>query len=135
MDAVEIAKEVRAELKKEFPGYKFSVTADYSSMTIALMEAPESPVAYTTPENMFSKYGYEQLNHHYLDCYSAEDRRWNNTTDRIILTPKAIALFKKITKIANRKNYDNSDIQTDHFDVGYYFNLHIGKWNKPFQVK
>ncbi len=29
-------------------------------------------------------------------------------------------------------NHDNSDIQTDYFDVGWYVDINVGKWNKPF---
>ena len=29
-------------------------------------------------------------------------------------------------------NYDNSDIQTDYFDIGWYVDINVGKWDKPF---
>jgi hypothetical protein len=29
-------------------------------------------------------------------------------------------------------NHDNSDIQTDYFDVGWYIDVNIGDWNKPY---
>lgn len=29
-------------------------------------------------------------------------------------------------------NHDNSDIQSDYFDVGWYVNINIGQWNKPY---
>ena len=32
------------------------------------------------------------------------------------------------------ENYDNSDISTDYFDVGYYAHLAIGEWDKPMAV-
>ena len=32
----------------------------------------------------------------------------------------------------NVGNHDNSDIQTDYFDVGWYIDVNIGKWNKPY---
>ena len=28
-----------------------------------------------------------------------------------------------------------SDIITDYFHTAYYIHLHIGAWNKPFQIK
>lgn len=30
--------------------------------------------------------------------------------------------------------FDESDIQTDYFHVDYYMYVHIGRWNKPYQV-
>lgn len=29
-------------------------------------------------------------------------------------------------------NHDRSDIQTDYFDVGWYVNINVGRWNKPY---
>jgi hypothetical protein len=28
--------------------------------------------------------------------------------------------------------YDNSDSQSDYFDIAYYYYVKIGKWNKPY---
>lgn len=111
----EIAKEIRQELKKEFPKFKFSVTSDYNSITVTLMEGPVSPFANDDQE------GYEQLNHYYLE-------------DDLRLKEGARKMLQKVNQIANRENYDNSDHMTDYFDVGFYFNLHIGKWDRPFKV-
>lgn len=33
----------------------------------------------------------------------------------------------------NVGNHDNSDIQTDYFDVGWYIHLNIGRWDKPYK--
>ena len=32
----------------------------------------------------------------------------------------------------NAGNHDNSDIQVDYFDVGWYADVNIGKWDKPY---
>ena len=32
----------------------------------------------------------------------------------------------------NVGNHDNSDSQSDYFDVGWYIDVNIGKWNKPY---
>lgn len=32
----------------------------------------------------------------------------------------------------NEGNHDRSDIMTDYFDVGWYVDVNIGKWNKPY---
>ena len=31
-------------------------------------------------------------------------------------------------------NHDNSDAMTDYFDVGWYVNIHVGRWDKPYVV-
>lgn len=33
----------------------------------------------------------------------------------------------------NTGNHDRSDIQADYFDVGWYVDVNIGKWNKPYE--
>jgi len=45
---------------------------------------------------------------------------------------KALDVLEKIISCLNIDNYDNSDVMTDYFDVGYYVTLDIGRWNKPF---
>lgn len=100
-------KEIRNELKAAFPQLKLSVTREnYTSLYVAIMEAP---VRFTDED-------YRQLNPYYLDSYQ------NNE------------ILKKITAICNKTNYNNSDTMTDYFEVGYYFHLHIGKWNKSFKL-
>ena len=29
-------------------------------------------------------------------------------------------------------NHNNSDIQSDYFDVGWYVDINVGKWDKPY---
>lgn len=35
--------------------------------------------------------------------------------------------------VLNHGNWDKSDISTDYFNVGWYVEVHIGKWNKPYR--
>lgn len=30
--------------------------------------------------------------------------------------------------------YDRSDAQVDYFDTAYYYNINVGRWNKPYEV-
>ena len=118
----EIASEIRDELKKEFPECKFSVTKETNSITVALMEAPESPFSRIDPNGWDGTYA--QLNHFYIE----------ETCNGAHLTRSAVKMLQKVTKISNKKNWDRSDIQCDYFDVNFYFYLEVGKYNKPFQV-
>lgn len=45
---------------------------------------------------------------------------------------KALAFLKEVLAIMNRGNHDNSNAQVDYFDVGWYVDVNIGKWNKPY---
>lgn len=49
-------------------------------------------------------------------------------------TGEALVFLSKILKAMNNGNHDNSDIQTDYFDVGWYVDVNIGNWNKPYTV-
>jgi hypothetical protein len=48
---------------------------------------------------------------------------------------QALAALRELLPAMNRGNYNNSDIQTDYFDVGWYVDVNIGKWNKPYTVE
>lgn len=47
---------------------------------------------------------------------------------------KAKAFLSELIPAMNDGNHDNSDIQTDYFDVGWYISVNIGKWDKPYEV-
>lgn len=32
-------------------------------------------------------------------------------------------------------NHNNNDYYTDYFDVGWYININVGKWNKPYVLE
>ena len=48
---------------------------------------------------------------------------------------KAKNFLTEVFTVMNKGNHDNSDIQTDYFDVGWYVNVNIGKWNKPYTLE
>ena len=47
---------------------------------------------------------------------------------------KAKEVIGQLLAALHEGNHDNSDIQTDYFDVGWYVSLKIGKWNKPYEL-
>jgi len=49
-------------------------------------------------------------------------------------TGKALEILEKAIPVLNTGNHDRSDIQSDYFDVGWYVNVNIGKWDKPYEV-
>lgn len=44
----------------------------------------------------------------------------------------AINFFNEMFPVLNTGNYDNSDIQTDYFDRGFYCDLKIGRWGQSY---
>mgnify|MGYP003970312903 CR=1 FL=1 len=49
-------------------------------------------------------------------------------------TGAAKRMLAAIIDGANDGNHNNSDIQSDYFDVGWYLNVNIGQYDKPFVV-
>ena len=45
---------------------------------------------------------------------------------------KALSFLKEVFTAMNEGNHDRSDIQSDYFDVGWYVDVNIGKWNAPY---
>ena len=45
---------------------------------------------------------------------------------------KALAFLSEVMPVMNNGNHDNSDIQSDYFDIGWYIDVNIGSWNKPY---
>lgn len=60
---------------------------------------------------------YLQVNHYHLDRSYEGD---------------ALAFLKEAKTILSAGNHDRSDIMTDHFDVGWYIDLNVGRWDKPY---
>lgn len=47
---------------------------------------------------------------------------------------KAAEALQNLCDAMNEGNWDESDIQTDYFNVGWYTNIHIGRWNKGYKI-
>ena len=60
---------------------------------------------------------YMQVSHHWTDSFDG----------------KAKEFLDKAFAIMFEGNHDNSDIMTDYFDVGWYIDVNIGKWDKPYE--
>ena len=108
----EIAKEIRQNLKKEYPTSKFAVRKNHhSSITVVLKSSSEKILTETID--------YKSINHYHVD---SDDK----------LTALGKEFIKKSLKVINKRNWDNSDIQSDYFDVNFYLHMTIGEYDKPF---
>jgi hypothetical protein len=47
-------------------------------------------------------------------------------------TGKAQKFLLELKAAMDNGNHDNSDIQTDYFDVGWYVDINVGSWDKPY---
>jgi hypothetical protein len=63
--------------------------------------------------------GYDQVNpYHFQNHYDGDAR----------------AFLTEVLAVMNDGNWDKSDIQSDYFNVGWYVDVNIGAWNKPYSV-
>ena len=47
-------------------------------------------------------------------------------------TGPALKFLEAVIDVMNEGNWDKSDIQTDYFNVGWYLDVNVGRWNKPY---
>ena len=47
---------------------------------------------------------------------------------------RALKFLTEVIDVMNTGNHDNSDSQTDYFDVGWYIDVNIGQWNRPYAL-
>lgn len=108
----EQVREIREQLKTLFPrerGWKFSVVRkDATSVDISIMEAPF---------DLADGKKFHQVNHHHLDIYDE----------------KTALVLKTITKVIT-KDYQVYSDEFGIFDVAFYFDIYVGKWETPFVV-
>ena len=142
----EIAVEVRKQYAKEFPDCTFSITIQrYSmgqSLHVYLMKAGFKVVQ--TPEDIseeaIRRYyrSAEQLKqnqtagHFQISGYTDREYNPNVWNNGVFLTEAGHKLIQRMTAIVSEYNWDNSDAQTDYFDVHFYTHYNIGKYDKPF---
>lgn len=101
----ERVKEIRNEIKSLFPKtFKFSITREnHSCVSVALIASP-----------LKFKEARPNINEFYLSK-----------------APHA-TILRIIKDVINQGNFDHSDSQTDYFHVGFYIDIQIGRWDKPY---
>lgn len=117
-------KEIAAELKRVIPkGWKWTLAVRHHSTIVLNIAA--APIDLIADANVKRKADNQQA----VDYYSVNPYWYHEH-----FSPEVVALLKPILEALNRGNYNNSDIQSDYFDVGWYVDVNIGRWNKPFVV-
>jgi hypothetical protein len=123
-----LAPGIKAVLKKY--GMKGTISKDRFSIKVNITSGP---IDFIKPYNESGKaewaYKYPSwkwVDQTYIDVntYWIDQNYENN--------PQGKAFLLELYKAMSVGNHDNSDIQTDYFDVGWYTHINIGKWNKPY---
>jgi len=147
----DISKVIKQQLKKEYPLCKFSIRCEFYSMGrtlhIGILEtnfkivkpfeelSEVAILSYTAEDYTIEQLkALQEVTHRQICTIGANEvynpNVWNNS---VFLTEEGFKLIKRITELTNKFNWDNSDSQTDYFDVKFYTDLSIGTYDKPLK--
>lgn len=103
-------------LKDTYKNCTFSINlGGYNSIRVRLLKADFNPfIGDVKMKYSFSRYSIN------------EDPELNERTKD---------MFNNIRNFCMSYNYDHSDVYTDYFDVGFYFDMEIGSGKTPFKVE
>lgn len=131
-----IAPQIKAVLKK----YRTKGTVAVRHYSTLVVNIKESELDLVGAANRWNAYISERRS--YVQRYVVEDNfdvnPYHEVNNMREIGEDTIADFYEELIAAmngagtNFANYDNSDIQTDYFDVGWYIDINVGKWNRPF---
>ena len=146
----DIAQLIREYVKTAYPTYRFSITSDVNSITIALTEYP---VELTNSELMLK---YYHTNYHQRWSYipskgkietvsmtQSDIEEWIRyqvemeyceqkfSKSDTWLNPVIYAVLKDVQDFMNSYNYDDTNSMEDYFDRNFYDYVQIGKDDKP----
>lgn len=112
----ECAEEIRAYLKRAYPDCKFSVTTHYASMCseirVYLMSGPYPAL---------KGKDHKDLNYFYM----------NDNED---LTEWGKAVMIDVNDCIKSYHFSDCDGMIDYFDVNFYYDIGVGRWDKPYQI-
>jgi len=107
-------REIRQEIRKQFPKFKFSVTTqNYSEICVAILRGD---IDFGTE--------YQQINHYYYKEHYKEK-------------PLVVNIFRKILNIIEDKKglkVRNADDPYNRSEPNYYISLQVGKYDKPYEL-
>jgi hypothetical protein len=110
----EIAANVRAYVKKNFPGFKFSVRSEWSMYADSLHIELKEGICIPFVE------GSRSAERGYMSTMSTV-KGWENE-----LTPEMFKVLDAVTTYASSFRYDDSDGMQDYYDTNFYLSIKIG---------
>lgn len=128
---------IAAELKKVVPaGWKYTLAVrNGSTIVMTVTQAPvdiigemlrvssEKDFSASSKKDPTQRPTNMDVNPYYLD------RQFDG---ELLGTMSKIMDALNLRNVSGKGNWDNSDLMTDYFDVGWYVDLNIGSWNRPF---
>jgi hypothetical protein len=113
-----IAPAVKAILKKYNVKASLAVR-NHSTLVLNVKQGPIDFINDFGNSEDAKKFGIQVNPYWYHEHFTGESKKF---------------LTEVITAM-NDGNHDRSDIQSDYFDVGWYVDVNIGQWNKPYALE
>lgn len=108
--SAERVKEIRTQLKKEFPSFKFSITRDnWSGIKISILE---SNVDFNLGEST-----YKQVNEYYIE------RSYTGQAKEVLM--RILSIAHEGVTYHETGDYGNQP--------SFYVSINIGQWDKPYK--
>jgi hypothetical protein len=83
-----------------------------------MANAKNKEIAERRNQPYYANEGYIQVNHNYPENYG-----------------EAAPMIEELSDAMHGAGwYNNSDIMTDYFDIAWYVDINIGKWDKPYKL-
>lgn len=114
---------IKANLDKVLKplGVKYTLRVrNHMAITCTIKSAPFDMLADRKIDSPFER-DYAQVNPYWF-----QEHYTGRTRD---------VLGKVVEAIKSADYYDRSDAMVDYFDTAYYFDINIGDYSKPFEVK
>lgn len=113
----EVAAEIRSYVKRAYPDCKFSITTHYASMC--------SSISVVLTSGPYEALKDGKQTHSINEYYITEDD---------IMTDWARAVMIDVNDCIKSYRWSDCDGMTDYFDVNFWYDIGIGKWDKPYTV-
>lgn len=114
---------IKAEIDKVLDkkmGWKYSLTvSNHSTLNFNVLQGPIDVLG-----ALIGEYADQSRAEGYVDI----NPYWAETQ----LAGEELEVVQLLIDAMNTGNHDNSDIQTDYFDVGHYIHVSFGGWNRPY---
>ena len=115
------------DLKKIFKAYGLKATVAVKDHAVLCVNIKAGKLDFIQDrDNKLKEINETPLKRDYIDVniYNLEKTH----------TGDCLNCLKDILQIANKGNHNRSDSQSDYFDVGWYVDINIGKYNSPYTL-
>lgn len=113
---------------------KFGVNATLSvrNNSEVVLTINSGKIDFFTNVNEISKERAESKGHDFFECktHMQVNTYWMHEH----FSGVARDFLLEVHAAMNTGNHNNSDSQTDYFDVGFYTSINIGRWNKAYEI-